>query len=251
MSAHDHWASRLDPELDAETPDVTSPLPDREAAALDRIGAILADESVWGEPPADLRAGLLAQAAAEAEAGTRPGAGPEVGAGVGGPAEVADLGQRRAARNRRLAWMGSGLVAAAAAVALFFVAVGTDDDGAGITTFEVAGTDLTPDLDATVDIEPRPAGVAITLHIAGLGPAGDGRYYAGWLVEDGGFDGQTVTGDVVGVGSFHWRMGGIPIELWSGVDTDRYPLLVVTLQDEGGPPTPSDVVVMTARVDGP
>ena len=53
---------------------------------------------------------------------------------------------------------------------------------------------------------------------------------------------------MVGIGSFHWRGGGIPIELWSGVDTDRYPIMIVTLQNEDEPPLASDRVVMTARL---
>lgn len=262
MSTEDRWASHLDPELlTGDTPgeidgmafDPSGPLSADEAAALDRIGAVLADESVWDGPSPDLRAGLLAQASAEAASGPGPTDAPSLedrAAETGDVAGVVSLDQRRAARNRRIGWIGSGLVAAAAAVALVLVAVQDTDDRGQFTTFEVAGTDLTPDLAATVDIEPRVAGVAITLHIKGLGPAGDGRYYAGWLVDEAGMTDGVVTGNAVGVGSFHWRQGGIPIELWSGVDTERYPILVVTLQDEGQPPLPSDVVVMTARVDG-
>lgn len=136
----------------------------------------------------------------------------------------------------RARWLVPAMTAAAAAIAIIaFVGWPRSNP----TTYEVAGTELTPNAAATVEVEPLPAGVAITLHITGLPPAGDGEYYAGWLSGDEG---------AVSIGSFHWRMGGIPIELWSGVDVERYPNLGITLQQEGEPTVSSGVLVLTGRL---
>ncbi|MEM7340841.1 MAG: hypothetical protein AAF467_19445, partial [Actinomycetota bacterium] len=231
--------------------EIEAGLPDHEAAALDRIGSILGEEAVWDGPPPELKNDLMAQVAAEA-ATVDPGPEPEVVAQAPAGDRLAspgdELAQRRRRRSGRLVIAGAGLVAAAAAaIAVFGFA--TRDTG-DVTTYDVAGTELTPDLNATVDIEPRSAGVAITLNIMGLPPAPEGQYYAGWLATDDGSGAMNTNAELVGVGSFHWREGGIPIELWSGVETESHPLLIVTLQTIGEPPTPSGVVVMTARVDG-
>jgi len=253
VSAQDQWANYLDPETPSDDRDeIAAELADHEALALDRIGAILSDDAVWGSPSDDLRAGLMAQALSEAGP-VRPDdrdINGDIGDDVGGDRPSGGNG-----RVRRLGWFSSGaLVAAAAAAILFFAATRPADDG-DVTTYEVAGTELTPDVEATADVEPLAAGVAITLNISGLPPAGDGEYYAAWLMrdmdpgmDDGAMDDDMDDGAMVGIGSFHWREGGIPIELWSGVDTERYPIFVVTLQDEEGPPTASDIVVMTGRL---
>lgn len=244
MTANDDWASYLDPETAPESrSELSARLGPDEEAALERIGGLLADEAVWGEPSPGLRDSLLAQARSEQELGEDAPSAPT--------REPVDEPAGRRSR-RRLGMVGGGLVAAAAAIAvLLFAARPTDD--ADVTTYELAATDLTPGLDATVDVRPLPAGVALTLHITGLPPAEEGTYYAAWLMPDMGAMGDGEGMDdrsMVGVGSFHWREGGTPIGLWSGVDTDRFPRFMVTLQDEDAPPLASDLVVMTGRLTG-
>ena len=251
MTDHDQWANYLDPDADAS--DVTP----AEQLALDRIGATLAGSAVWAGPSPDVRERLLDQVIADTKEDT-PVIADETDGVVERSAEVIDLGEARRARRGLTAALAGIAGAVAAAVALTFVVPRLSDNG-DATTYEVAGTALTPDLDATVDVDPQGAGVAITLNIAGLPPAGEGEYYAAWLMRDDAMsDGDVMSDDepmagsmadsMVGIGSFHWREGGIPIELWSGVDTDRYPVFVVTLQDEDDPPTASDRVVMTGRL---
>jgi hypothetical protein len=143
---------------------------------------------------------------------------------------------------RRASWgavLGGLLGGAAAALALVGLAVlwPTSSD---VETFPLAATDENPDAVVTADIEALPAGVAITLHIRGLPGAPEGAYYAAWLEGDVG---------VVPVGTFHWRDGGVPIELWSGVDPASYPRLFVTLEQEGAGPAPTGVVVLEGTVD--
>ena len=257
MSTHDDWAARLDPEA-ADAPPTDAELGAPVAADLDRIAATLRDPSLWDEPPSSLRDRIMAQATSEAAMGTpisalpdpidaepapveppdveRPESGP-AGANVIDPLGPATA-PTPAVTRARARWYGPAMAAlagaaVAAAIILAIPLLGGSDGT--VTTFEVAGTDLAPEAQASVDVEPLGPGVAITLHITGLPPAGEGEYYAGWLT---GPDGQ------VGIGSFHWREGGVPIELWSGVDVERYPILGITIQREGEPTVSNGELVL-------
>jgi len=239
MTRTEDWADYLDP----GEPD--PPLPGDQARGLDRIHAALADEAAWGEPPSRLRAGLLAAATAERAArpagpvpvpttpAAPPAAAPPDGARTDGARTGVVVPLRR--RSRRLVL--AAVTAAAAAAVLVAVLVWPRPATPSIV---LAGTALAPRATATAELEPRSAGVAITLHVKGLPPAPAGAYYAAWLHGPSGY---------VPVGSFHWRKGGIPIDLWSGVGGSAYPDLVVTLQREGQPLAPSaaDVVLSGHR----
>lgn len=216
MTPSETWGDHLDPE--AGWP--AEPLTGGQQQVVDAVRARLRDEAVWSEPPAALRATLLARAAAEQQ---DPGA-------VRHPHRQSPRAPRR--RTRRLV-----ALAVAAAIALVAGAV-TLWPRQDLPEFTVAGTALAPQASARVTLEEKSAGVAIRMRITGLKPAPPGAYYAAWLQGPAG---------VVPVGTFHWRKGGIPIDLWSGVTADRYPELFVTLQREGAPPGPSDQVVLRGR----
>lgn len=269
MTRPDDWADYLDPEVD--DPELTP----AERAALDRIAGVLADKRTWGEPPAGLRSSLLERAAQEAAtrsvdggAGSlasvvappvtpavMPPAGPAAAPpdaeqttppdaaqiAPGAPSSVPyapSATPRRigSARARRTWWLSAAGVAAAAL--LIGVLAWPHPQ---TTTFAMAGTALAPKASAVAELEPRSAGVAIRLEIKGLTAAPPGSYYAAWL--------KGPTG-VVPVGTFHWHKGGIPIDLWSGVGSDAYPELFVTLQREGQPPDPSTQVVLRGHAAG-
>jgi hypothetical protein len=255
VNRSDEWADYLDPtEADPD-------LPPAHRETLDRFAAALADDATWSDPPPGLRGALLDLAMQEgpvAPDGSSPATGPlpapRFGDGPGRTPVVARdrrgrRGGTRAADSRRpdgrprrrptaarTWWLSAAGVAAAAVlvVALAWPRPHT-------TTFAMHGTAASPRATATARLEPRSAGLAITLEIKGLPPAPAGSYYAAWLR---GPDG------VVPVGTFHWRKGGIPIDLWSGVLTDHYPVLFVTLQREGQPPTPSTQIVLTGTATG-
>ena len=216
MSRLDDWATHLDPGRDGA--DIT----DDERSALERIDEALSDQAMWTEPPTDIRDRLLA------EAGSLTASQSNVV-----PIDAAPSTSTR--MNRR--WWTLGTAAVVAAVLAVVVALGLP--ASDPPSFELAGTTLAPGAGATAAIEPLGAGVAITLEIVGLPAAGPGEYYAAWLTD---------SERTVGIGSFHWREGGIPIELWSGVDTSRYPMLMVTLQQEAAPPIPSGETVLQGRV---
>ena len=95
---------------------------------------------------------------------------------------------------------------------------------------------LAPDATVTASVAETGSGFSIWLRTSGLPAAAPGSYYAAWLVGPRG---------IVPLGSFHGRRSGARIELWSGVDPTDYPIFLVTLQAEGGPSTPSTLVVVT------
>jgi Anti-sigma-K factor rskA len=227
MTRSEDWADYLDPSEPG--PD----LPPEQRLALDRVTTALASSPVWDTPPPSLRAGLLQAAAAEQAAGPVPGQAP------GRPAlPVTDAGAAPIPLRRRPRRVWYAVLGAAAAAALVLAIAWPRPE---VTTFPLAGTALAPKAHAVAELEPRSAGLAIRLEIKGLPPAPAGGYYAAWLRGPEG---------VVPVGTFHWRKGGIPIDLWSGVDSARYPELFVTVQREGQPPTPSAEVVLTGRTPG-
>ena len=240
----DLWADHLDP---AEPrPD----LPADERRALDRLAATLGTPDLWSEPPAGLRAALLQAARREqgspepvAEPAPEPIAAPPVTAPpvtarpVTAPVaeQVPDPVVVPLHRRSRRTWYVSGLGVAAAAALVLALAWPRPQT----QTYQIAGTALAPRASAVAELETRSAGLAIRLEIKGLPPAPAGAYYAAWL---GGTQGS------VPVGTFHWRKGGIPIDLWSGVAQDRYPNFFVTLQREGQAPSPSSAVVLNGQV---
>jgi hypothetical protein len=109
------------------------------------------------------------------------------------------------------------------------------------TSTTLAGTALAPKASAVAELVARSSGVAVRLEIKGLAPSEAGAYYAAWLRGPRG---------TVPLGSFHWRKGADPIDLWSGVEQAGYPDLFVTVQREGEAPTPSSLIVLQGRVGG-
>lgn len=141
---------------------------------------------------------------------------------------------RAPAARTRWRWVA---VSAAAAIAVVTGVVVTRPDP---VDFTLAGTDLAPTAAADVDVVETPVGIIYRLRVDGLDPAPSGSYYQGWVATDD----ETAW---VSVGTFHMRGGDGMVAFWSGVDPGRYPVLVVTLQDEDGGPARSDTVVMTGR----
>ncbi|MEM7342577.1 MAG: anti-sigma factor [Actinomycetota bacterium] len=247
--SHDVWALHLDPEVEVP-PDLEldlGALDADERSGLDRLAGVLAAEAVWSDPPADLRARVLAGVAAEATERDDQRVVIDTGAWPGVAGAWSGGGARDRSRSRTRAegrWFGSALVAvAAAAVAIVAMVAWTHVvNAADVTTYDVAGTELVPAASAAVDVEETGSGVALTLRPFGLPPAAPGEYYAGWLMGDAG---------MVGVGSFHLRDGPEPVELWSGVELEGHPRFMVTVQVEGEPPTPSDQVVLRGALVAP
>jgi hypothetical protein len=131
-----------------------------------------------------------------------------------------------------------------AAAVLLVVAVGwvalrsPDAEGELVA---LAPTDLAPlAARAEARVSDQPGGTRILLEVRGLPPAPAGSYYEAWLRQS----------PEVGVsaGTFHLRGGDDEVELWSGVATEDYPLITVTIQEEGGGAASSGRVVLSGRV---
>lgn len=229
-----------------------------ERAVLDRVRRQLASEAMWSGAP-DVRSQLLKAAAAE------PGPAP---ASLEQPDEpvsldherrrresprpmnksVADgsapqrIGRHAGHRSGSRSRVGAAVLAVAAAAAIGFVTadrLAGPDGPATVATFELAATPLDPDVTAAIDIKPTAAGVEIELRLMGLDNATGPDYYSAWLLSDD---------EAIPLGSFHWRKGGVPIILWSGVDDPAYDQFVVTRQRQGDGGVRSDEIVVTGDV---
>lgn len=163
---------------------------------------------------------------------------------------VAEIGAQAAARPRAPQAPGRAdrrhlrLIAAVAAVFLLAgVGIGLLAQGSGDeVTVALAGTDVAPGASASATIHDEPSGVRIILDVSGLPPAEPGTFYQAWV---------RASPEVgVSIGTFHMRGGDAEIELWAGVEVDDYPLITVTIQQEGAGPESSGVVVLAGSIDG-
>jgi hypothetical protein len=162
----------------------------------DAIAKLLADESVWVEPPAGLEERVVR--AVEADA-----------------APVVDLAARRRARAAA-PWLVAAAAAAAALVLGLRPFGGTDAD----LTAALAGTGRIPGAHGTATLVDTPSGFEIRLDLEGLPRAPRGSYYQAWVKGPRG---------LVTIGTFH--TGG-EVTLWAGVDPRDYATLTVTLEPE-------------------
>ncbi len=189
-----------------------------------RLAALLADPAVWERPErsseddvvAAITAARLEEHRIDAEAL---------------PAAVTRL--RRSTR-----WF-TPVVAGAAAVVLLVAGaliIGAFDDPDEGVLVALEGTDEAPGATAEADIADTPAGTRIIIAVEDLPPAPEGTYYEAWLRQSPEIG--------VSAGTFHLRGGDAEIELWAGVSLDDYPIVTVTLQEEGGGAASSGVVVL-------
>lgn len=227
----------------------------------DDLRALLADEATWAEPdPGGLDA-LLASIAAESGDPGRPAPRVEPVPEAGPPAAPAPVAptpspapspgpppspgpahirrERRGRPRRSLVLAAAAALVVLAGVAGAIVATRGGDDPAG-TEVAIAGTELAPGASATAHVQETGSGLDITLDVRDLPPAEPGTYYQGWVRNA---DGQAVT-----IGTFHMRGGDDEVDLWAGVDLEDYPMLTVTLQQEGAGAESSGQVVLAGEI---
>jgi Anti-sigma-K factor rskA len=215
MNDEERYANYLEDET------LDDSLDDGARAELDELRRLLASPSTWDEPPPDLAAGIVADIQAEVST-VRP-----------------------TATRRRPTWMRPVVTVAAAAAAILAVAAGAllvTRDGDDGESFALAATEVMPAASASATVESTGSGLAISLTIDGLAPAEPGTFYQAWMRGDIGS---------VPIGTFHAREGDGPIELWSGVDVADYPLMTVTIQEEGAGPESSGIVVLRGEIPEP
>ena len=237
MNLDDFIAASLEPDgVDPAT------APGGEARALaPELAAqrrLLASADTWAEVPAGLEDAVVAAIAAEADPAPLVGTPPVVGAAVGAPTAAAQGPAARRARSRWLRALPAAAVAAVLAVVLI-VGTGSDGDGGGAVSVELAGTELAPEAAGHVDLHDTPVGVRAELDADGLPPSAPGEYYEAWVVGDGG---------LVAIGTFHSRGDGAEVVLWSGVDLDQVTVFAITVEPDDGDVTTSGRRVLVGEL---
>ena len=186
-----------------------SELTPAERAEIQRVESVLADPSVWMEPPAHLQEAVVAAIASEA-----------------GPGE----------RRRRVRLVLAGV--AAAIVLAVGVTIGvqlTRDDPVEFAA-SLSGTELAPSASGEVTLTKTPSGWNIRLHATGLPRRQDGKFYQAWLKNDDGL--------LVPIGSFN---DGREVVLWSGVGPADFPSLTITQEVADGDQASSGRVVLIGQ----
>jgi hypothetical protein len=192
---------------------------------LAELTGLLSRAAAWDDPPPELEDAVVA--AITAEARTRVGVGIDAESGTAErPAAPTSLTGYRTRRVRSM----TGMLAAAAAVAVMIagvVLINRSDDGA---VFALTGTDAAPDASGEVRMAATPAGLKIEFDADGLPGAPDGFMYEAW-VGDG-----TIA---ISSGTFHLRDGDGPIELWAGVTDPSFHRFWITLEPIDDDASPS------------
>ena len=180
-----------------------------ELAELERVDALLADPSLWTEPPAGLQEKVVE--AVLAESGRTQ--------------------HRRRARYAVAAVAASVLLVLGATVAVRLVS----EDPVRFTA-TVAPTALAPRAHGDVSLTRTRSGWKITLRVDAL-PRRDGtEYYEAWL--------RNEAGQRISIGTFN---EGDYVTLWAGVSPAEFDTLTVTREVLDDDPGPSGEVVLTAH----
>jgi hypothetical protein len=221
-------------------------LNEADRAELDELRGLLADESLWAEPPAELEnaiVGLISQEAATRTGSVAEEAGEDSDSLAGfapGPVDLA------AARDRRLAQEGAGtratshrrsaggrrwarpaiLVAAAAAVvavALTAVLVLRNANPERTFAASLSATELMPGAGGTVTMVRTESGWEILLNAYGLPRLDGGEFYEAWM--------RNEQGTLIPVGTFN---EGTDVVLWGGVSPQSFPTFTITRESADG-----------------
>jgi hypothetical protein len=177
-----------------------------ERRALDATRELLADPSLWEEPPAGLEAEVVAAITGQVDAATTQA-----------------NHERRVLDYRR--------VLAVAAAVLVVLAVGTvafrpwQSRGTSAQHFAIAlnATPLAEHATGTASLTKTDSGWHIALHAEGLTRLDNGRYYQAWL--------KNASGTLVPVGTFN---DGPNVTLWAGVSPVDFPTLTITMEAADG-----------------
>ena len=186
-----------------------SELTPAERAEIERVESVLADPSVWMEPPAHLQEAVVAAIASEA-----------------------GLGQRR----RRVRFALAGVAAAILLAVGLTIGVQLTRDEPIEFAASLSGTELAPSAVGEVTLTKTPSGWDIRLHATGLPRREGGEFYQAWLKNDDGL--------LVPIGSFN---DGRDVTLWSGVGPADFPTLTVTQEVADGDQASSGQVVLIGQ----
>ncbi|WP_433017727.1 anti-sigma factor [Kribbella sp. CA-294648] len=190
----------------------------------DLLTTVLRSDELWQDPPAWLEDNLFAEIS--------PTSTDHSGTVV--PLHRRMTAKAHRGRRFQLIAAAAGLVATAGAVSAMMARA----DGLEVA---MAGTSLASEASAKARVKETPSGVEFQLDVKGLPPAPNGSYYQGWVRGD---EGQ------VTIGTFHLRGGSDDVVLWSGVSSQSYRKLTVTLQNAAGGAASSGQVVLVGEIPG-
>ena len=220
----DYLAGETDVELDAA-----------DQAELDELRALLADPTLWSEPPAELEDSVVALIEAQARTTTTTSltqapASEDSGAPLPTATAPIDLGAAREKRERRTGARRFTrpvfLVAAAAAiVAVAVSATVVLRNSTGQRTFDVAlsATELAPGAAGSATMLKTDSGWEIKLDASGLPRLDGGEFYQAWL--------RNADGVLVPIGTFN---EGTDVTLWAGVPPDQFSTMTITREAADG-----------------
>jgi len=221
----DYLAGEGDIELDAA-----------DRAELDELRALLADPTLWSEPPAELEDSVVALIAAEAGATTDSPAesapdSPEASApdspASAAPIDLAAARERKQHRTggRRFTRPAFLIGAAAAVVAIALTTVLVLRESTAQRRFDVAlsATELAPGASGTAVMLKTDSGWEITLNATGLPRRENGEFYQAWL--------RNADGVLVPIGTFN---EGTDVVLWGGVTPELFSTMTITLETADG-----------------
>ncbi len=180
-----------------------------ERAEIDRVADVLADPSLWAEPPLDLQERVVAAIAEESGS------------------------------TRRRPWLRYAVGGVAAAVLLAIgvtIGVQTTGDHPEEYAASMTGTDLAPSAKGEVTLTRTLSGWRIALHATGLPRRADGEFYEAWL--------KNADGVLVPIGTFN---DGNDVTLWSGVTPEDFGALTITREAADGNQASSGEVVLLGK----
>ena len=174
-----------------------------ERAQVESWTTLLADPSLWTEPPPDLEDRVVTSIATTA---------PPTHSWV-------------SSTERSGSWVRpllAGLAVAAAIVAAVIVFSHRGSDSTA--SFALAGTELAPKARGEASVYKDSAGFRIELKAHDLPALDGGRFYQAWLKGDSG---------LIPIGTFS-KGNGTKVTLWSGVSPKDFPTLTVTIEAPDG-----------------
>lgn len=190
-----------------------------EISDLDELRAVLADTSLWSEPPAALEDQVVAAITAEARQAP----------------PIVNLSEVRERRRSRLVGVGAAILATAAAVAAFAV-FGPDRGDRPDFAMSLQATELAPGATGRADLTKTQSGWRIELDATGLRRLDNGQFYEAWLKKD------TV---LVPIGTFN---EGQKVTLWAGVPVTEFKTLTITIEMSDGDQASSGQRVLVGTV---
>jgi Anti-sigma-K factor rskA len=177
-----------------------------ERRALDATRALLADPSMWEEPPAGLEADVVAAITTQA-----------------GAATTQANHERRVLGRRRLLAVAAAVVVVLAATTVAFRPWQSRGSSAEHFAMVLDATPLAAHATGKASLTQTDSGWHIVLHATGLTRLDNGRYYQAWL--------KNAAGTLVPIGTFN---DGRNVTLWAGVSPVDFPTLTITIEAADG-----------------